>query len=115
MAKTKIRYMDINVKEGNFVSRVITSDKNYNFSDITLLRKLLSNEKSRILYTIKRKNPKSIYSLAKILGRDFKSVREDTKVLEKFGFIEFKRTEKGKREALMPVLAVDSIKIILSI
>ena len=72
--KIKIRYVDVNVNKGSFVSKLIGGDKSHDFSDIKLLRNLLSNEKSRILYVLKSKNPRSIYQLAKILGRDFKSV-----------------------------------------
>lgn len=109
--KTKIRYVEVNAKSGNFVSRFINSKKEIDLSDIKLLRSLFSNEKSKILYILKNKNPKSIYSLAKILKRDLKSVRNDVKMLERFGFIEFVSEKKGKRESLMPVLAVDRIQI----
>lgn len=114
--KSKTRYLDINVKETSFVSRFIGSRKEaFNFSDISLLRKLLSNEKAKILYTLKNKKPKSIYNLAKILGRDFKSVSQDVKLLEKFGFIELKKTSTGKRQALTPELAVSSINLVISV
>jgi len=113
--KSKTRYVDINVREGGFVSRFIGSGSKQNFSDVALLRKLLSNEKSRIIYTIKNKHPKSIYELAKILQRDFKSVYEDLQILERFGFIEFHSNKKGKRESLQPVLTVENLQIIINI
>ena len=113
--RTKVRYVEVNVNKGGFVSKLIGADKSHDFSDIKLLRNLLSNEKSRILYALKSQNPKSIYALAKILGRDFKSVREDVKILERFGFIEFHAEKTGKRQSLMPVLIVDSIKIIIEV
>ena len=53
--KTKIRYVDVNVNKGNFVSKLIGADKSHDFSDIKLLRNLLSNEKARILYILKSK------------------------------------------------------------
>ncbi len=113
--KSKTRYVDVNVNQGNFVSKLIGGKRSHDFSDIKLLRKLLSNEKARILYALKLKKPKSIYALAKILGRDFKSVREDIKVLERFGFIEFHTTKTGKREALMPVLSINRLQIVINI
>jgi predicted transcriptional regulator len=119
MAETKrikIRYVDINVKKGSFVSRLMLSDKKaYDFSDISLLRKILSNEKAKILYILKTTKPKSIYSLAKDLDRDFKSVREDLKILERFGFIEFHSAKTGRRRSLVPVLIVDKLEIIINI
>ncbi len=113
--RTKIRYVDVNVNKGNFVSKLIGGDKSHDFSDVKLLRSLLSNEKSRILYALKSKSPKSIYELAKILKRDFKSVREDVKVLERFGFIEFHLEKTGKRESLKPVLLIDKLEIVINI
>lgn len=109
--------MDLNIKKGSFVSKFISGNKSdkENFSDIALVRKLLSNEKAKILYAIKIKKPKSIYELAKILGRDFKSVRDDVRLLERFGFISFHTTKKGKRTALTPTLNVDKLGLIINI
>jgi len=113
--RTKTRYFEVNVNEGGFVSKLVGGKKSHDFSDITLLRKLLSNEKSRILYALKFKKPKSIYRLAKLLGRDFKSVHEDLKLLERFGFIEFHAEKIGKRESLAPVLTVDEINLVVNV
>ena len=112
---TKTRYLDVNLKEGSFVSRLVGGPKKFDFSDVALLRQLLSNEKARILNTLKHEKPSSIYSLAKILNRDFKSVREDLKLLERFGFIEFHRMKIGKRESLSPVLIINKMEILLNI
>ncbi len=114
--RTKTRYLDIGIREGNFVTRLIGKSKSeYNVSDIVLLRRLLSNEKARILYTLKNKEPESIYQLAKILKRDFKSVREDVLLLKRFGLIEFYSMKKGKRKSIKPVLTIDQLNIQLDI
>ena len=113
--RRKIRYVDVNANKGGFVSKLMGGNKSHDFSDIKLLRNLLSNEKSRILYALKNSKVKSIYALAKHLGRDVKSVRGDIKVLERFGFIEFHSEKTGKRESLMPVLVIDKLQIIVSI
>ena len=112
---SKTRYLDINTKEGGFVTKLTGGAKKHNFADIALLRKLLTNQKARILHTLKTKKPESIYALAKLLKRDFKSVRDDVKLLERFGFLEFHTNTKGKRESLKPVLTVTEMQIILSI
>ena len=113
--KSKTRYVDINAQGSGFVSKFIHSHNEIDLSDIKILRGILSNEKAKILYTLKTKKPKSIYQLSKILERDLKSVRGDLAVLERFGFIEFVAEKKGKRESLMPVLIVDSLQIIINI
>jgi len=115
--KTKIREITITDDEGafsavsSFFRKFSSSSEDYNFEGLSLLRKLLSNEKARILHTIKSKKPNSIYALSRILKRDFKSVSSDIKLLERFGFIEMVAEKTGNRERLKPVLAVDSITI----
>jgi predicted transcriptional regulator len=113
--KTKTLYVEVNANEDSFVSKLIGEEKSHDFSDIKLLRNLLSNEKSRILHTLKHHSPKSIYATAKLLGRDFKSVRDDIKVLERFGFIEFHAEKVGKRGSLKPVLIADKLQVIINI
>jgi predicted transcriptional regulator len=76
---------------------------------------MLSNEKARLLHVLKTKQPNSIYELAKILGRGFKSVREDIRVLEEFGLVEMIPVHKGKREKLKPLLVLDELKITIEI
>ena len=81
------------------------------FSDISLVRSILSKEKVRMLHVLKTKQPNSIYELAKILGRNFKSVRQDVKTLERFGLVEMIPLHKGKREKLKPLLVLDALEI----
>ena len=113
--RVKTRYVEVNANEETFVSKLIREKKSHDFSDIKLLRSLLSNEKARILHILKSKQPKSIYALSKLLRRDFKSTREDVKILERFGLIEFHSEKTGKRYSLKPVLATDKLQIIINI
>ena len=108
--KLKTKKITINYEKGAlgaFFSRFGGSER----SDISSLRSLLTNEKARILHVLRTKQPNSIYELAKTLGRDFKSVRQDITLLEKFGFIEMIPIHKGKREKLKPLLVIDGLEI----
>ena len=111
--KSKTREITIIDEGGTFtlLKRFAKGKKEYDFEGLTSLRRLLSNEKARILHTIKVDNPTSIYNLAKILKRDFKSVSEDVKLLERFGFIDMVAEKTGKRDRLRPIIVVDSIVI----
>ncbi len=115
----KTRIIDLYEKGGTFSSvfrRFTGQEEEYNFKDLAYLRQLLSNEKSRILHTIKTKKPISIYNLAKILKRDFKTVREDVLLLKKFGFIDLIETKsKGKRISYKPVITASKINIVIRI
>jgi predicted transcriptional regulator len=111
---SKTRDITLVEKGGTFSSLIWKFGKpttKYDFDALSTLRKVLSNEKARLLHTIKTKNPKSIYELAKILGRDFKSVSEDIKLLGRFGFIEMIAEKTGKRQRLKPVVVIDSLHI----
>ena len=111
---TKTREINIVDESGTFKTffkRITGEHTDYDFEGLSALRRLLSNEKARILHVVKAKHPSSIYGLAKILKRDFKSVNEDVKLLERFGFVDFIAEKTGKRERLKPVIVVDSIHI----
>lgn len=115
--KMKTRDITITDDNGTFnaILKRFKNEKDYNFEALSMLRKLLSNEKARLLHTIKNDRPSSIYQLAKSLGRDFKSVSQDIKLLEKFGFINMVSEKTGKRERLKPVLAAESVQINIKI
>jgi len=112
--KTKTRQITIVAEKGTFTTlfkKFPGSKKDYDFEGLRALRRLISNEKARILHIIKTKNPKSIYDLAKMLERDFKSVRDDLQLLSRFGFIDFISEKEGNRKRLHPIIVVDSINI----
>jgi predicted transcriptional regulator len=113
MAKTKVREITIKEEEGvfSFFKKVGEAKEGYDFEGVESLRRLLSNEKARILHVVKYQKPSSIYDLAKKLKRSFKSVYVDIKLLERFGFIEFVE-EKGKdRTRHRPEVVVDNMTI----
>jgi predicted transcriptional regulator len=85
------------------------SKKDYDFSGTLALRQLLSNEKARILHVIKTKKPGSIYDLAKILKRGFKSVNDDVKFLQRFGFIEIVEEKTKNRIRHKPIIVIEEI------
>ena len=111
--KTKTREVTIKESQGTFsiFRRGRISKEDYDFSGISALRQLLSNEKARILDVIKNESPGSIYELAKKLGRGFKSVSDDIKLLERFGFIELIAEKTKSRVRHRPEVVVDNILI----
>jgi len=114
----KTRTREINIVDDSgvfstFFKRFSHEKTDLDFDSLASLRKLLSNEKAKIIHTIKTKKPNSIYELAKFLQRDFKSVSEDVKLLVRFGFVDMLSEKTGKRPRLKPVVNID--KIILTI
>lgn len=113
MAKTKTREITIRESKGAFslFKKQGHSKQDFDFEGIQALRQILSNEKARILSVIKYQNPRSIYDLAKKLDRGFKSVNDDIKLLERFGFIELIEEKTKNRIRHKPELIVDTITI----
>ena|SRR3989344_4004938 len=112
------RIIEINLAESKGVFSIIKSrisNQSHSFSGVKELRQLLGNEKARILHVIKNEKPKSIYELAKKLNRGFKSVNDDAKLLEKFGFIRFIKEKTKNRKRLRPEIAVDKVIFHLNI
>jgi len=115
--KERIREIDIGLTTKAFTTffRKFTEAGreygNLSFKEIATLRQLLSDEKARILYTIKTRNPTSMYELAKMLKRDFKSVRKDIELLRYFGFIHLVSEQKGERKSLKPIINIDKLQL----
>jgi len=117
MARIKTREITITQSKGAFsiFKKKGFSKKDYDFEGLSVLRQLLSNEKARLLHVTKTKQPGSIYDLAKKLGRGFKSVMDDVKLLERFGFIELVEEKTKKRIRHKPVVVVDTITIHINV
>jgi len=115
--KEKTRIVNLYITPSTFstIFKRLSGDKSdYDLAGLKDLRKVLNDEKAKILNTIKNEEPTSIYDLAKKLGRDFKSVRKDIKLLERFGFIELKPGTTGKRKKLRPQVIIDNLQVNIS-
>jgi len=112
-----VREITIKEQKGAFFlfKKPAKNKEEYDFSGILALRQLLSNEKARLLNVVKTQKPSSLYELAKKLNRSFKSVHDDVKLLERFGFIEIIEDKEKNRIRHKPVLVTDNITIHLKI
>jgi predicted transcriptional regulator len=110
--KTRTRNITITDEKGTFATffkKLSGDSEDYDFEGLKALRNILSNEKAKVLHVVKTKQPGSVYDLAKMLKRDFKSVHKDINVLKRFGFIDLISEKTGKRARLKPVIAIDSL------
>lgn len=78
------------------------------FESFEAMRKVLTEERLRVLKTIKKEHPQSIYELAKLLHRDIKNTFNDVRFLAEAGLIELKKTKDG-REKTTPSVNYDKI------
>lgn len=115
MAEKKQKTETINIEVGNqgfflFKQFGFGSDE---MEKLAQIRSILNSEKARILHVIKNSKPASVYKLARILGRDFQSVRKDVLLLKQLGMLDLEK-QKGKRKGFKPVLRIDKLQINLS-
>ena len=114
---SKTREITITQSKGAFsiLRKGLFSHEDFDFEGLSALRRLLSNEKARLLHVLKTQKPGSIYLLAKKLGRNFKTVSDDIKLLERFGFITLIAEKTKNRVRHRPELVADTIVINLKI
>jgi len=79
------------------------------------MQKVLNNNRIELLEAIKKYNPQSIYELASIVDRDQGNVTKDINILEKYGFVEVKKSKEGKRMKSAPSVDSDAIEMIIKL
>ena len=83
------------------------------FSDLSMVAKVFSSERLRLLQVIKEKQPSSVNQLATLLGRSQQNVHKDVHYLAELGIIELKKTRKRgqKKETVQPEFHWDGFDI----
>lgn len=81
------------------------------FSDISTFRKVLTEERLRILKAVRQHKPDSIYRLAKLLNRDLKSVNTDVYKLKQLGLIQLSKTTYNGRKRTAPKVTFDNLQL----
>ncbi|MAG08359.1 hypothetical protein CMO89_02715 [Candidatus Woesearchaeota archaeon] len=84
------------------------------FESIEVMRKILTPRRIELLKMIKHKHPGSIYGLAKMVGRDPKSVNTDVVILYRLGILDLDHINEG-RETIKPIVDYDKININIAI
>ncbi len=97
----------------NVVGKIESGEKvkkheGVSFDSIGAMRKVLTEERLRVLRAIKKEHPESVYELAKKLKRDVKNTFNDVQFLAEAGLLELKKTKDG-REKTMPLVNYDKI------
>ena len=66
------------------------------FENLEAMRKVLTENRLKILKTVRKEHPSSIYELAKFLKRDVKNTFDDIQCLADIGLVELKKTKEGR-------------------
>lgn len=84
------------------------------FESLNGFRNFLTLQKLELLTLITSENPKSVYELAKMVGRAIAPVQKDCHILAQTGFIVFKK-EKAGRGSMAPKLKFEYDRIIVEL
>ena len=83
------------------------------FTSLGAVAKALSPARLELLGAILKQKPVSIYALAKLVGRDFKNVYSDVRLLVEIGLVDLKLHE-GTRDAARPVAKYSGFEVDLA-
>jgi predicted transcriptional regulator len=108
----KSKNLKVNIKPGKQVKselvaalkgkkRAIQGDNEVIFNSVKSLMRILTKNRVEILIHLNHHKPKSIYDLAKGLGRDFKNVHSDVRKLADLGLILIEKSGNS-RGGLIP-------------
>ena len=91
--------------------RAVPQGPEISFASLDVFRQFFTEKRLEMLHVIRHRRPGSVYALAKLLKRDFKSVHADLKRLAQLGLVRVRRqkakTPKGYRA--VPVVGYDRI------
>lgn len=85
------------------------------FRSIEDLRSFLTPERLRLLRIIRREKPASVYELAKLAGRDRKSITTDLDVLAGLGLVQMGRLAGEGRRRSVPHVEYSRIEIAVEV
>tara|TARA_Y100000310_G_C20418907_1_gene685706 strand:+ start:284 stop:664 length:381 start_codon:yes stop_codon:yes gene_type:complete len=84
------------------------------FQSLDQLRKFLTKKRLELVKVIKHKRPKSIYELAKMVGRTPENVNSDIKLLKQLGLVETIKI-KEEREKVIPEVKYDKLTLEIAV
>ncbi len=94
--------------EGN--KKGIQKDDEIIFTSLEAVARVFSKGRMEILRAVIQERPQSIYALAKLLGRDFKNVHTDVKLLADVGLLDLKEAGNS-RNGLIPLAKFSGIDL----
>ena len=78
-------------------------------------RKLFTPERIKFLSTVRKENPDSLYALAKLLKKDFKTISTDARMLSNAGLLRLVSHKVGKRTKVRPVFTGNEINLAIAV
>ena len=89
---TAKNFIDVWKKAEN--GKKVVTEQRLNFESLEILLKTLTTKRWMLLRTLRKSGPMSIRALSNELGRDYKNVHTDVRLLERIGLINRTKEEK---------------------
>ena len=81
------------------------------FESLDAVRSVLTDKRLELWRTIRDQKPNSISTLAEMVGRGFRGVHRDVKLLETLGLVSLKRTKGPRGDLQHPVSLADELQL----
>jgi len=91
--------------------QAVRPSKSVSFGSVESFRQFFTARRIELLKVIKHRNPQSIYEVAKLTKRDFKSVVTDIKILEKCHMIGTKKISVKGGYKIRPIFDYDKLSV----
>ena len=78
-------------------------------------RRIMASERLKMLSTIRKEKPASLYELAKSMKKDIKTVATDANILRDMGLLKLEPYLEGGRKKVRPVTHVRTIQLEIAI
>ena len=85
------------------------------FTSLAAARNFLTPKRMELLHIIRKKNPHSLYELAKWAGRGFSSVSRDVETLRIHGLVKLSKQKRAPRNNVQPEVGYDAINLWIGI
>jgi predicted transcriptional regulator len=90
-------------------------DKIIYVDSIEVLRTLLTRERLGMLSQVRKSRPLSLYSLAKLMKKDIKTISTDAGILSQAGLLKLETYKEGKKTKVRPRVTASKINLELAI
>ncbi len=74
-------------------------------------RRLMTSERLRMLVEVKKRRPRSLYELAKMMKKDIKTISTDATILSQAGLMKLEKYNVGKRKKVRPIVSARKIQL----
>ena len=93
----------------------IQKSKGTFFENVKALRSFMTPRRIELIRTIHQKKPASAYELARMVGRDIKSITTDLGILGRIGLVQLEKEAGQTGEKIHPFVDYDTLQVEIAV